>query len=232
MKAMNKSSAVAGSPMKKWAIIGAVALLVALSLYAFGRYQGNAELNAQRTAYDAKLKSSADELAKAQAQGLAAQNRAYLMEARAALYRTATDLDSRNFGTANSHLQEAGAALGKVDKTGSDGAQLESLQRDIASKNINVAINLGSQRAQVLEFAKQLNALIPTDDMTPVTIAPDMNAPQATSAPVPAAEAPTTAPEMAAPAATDAPSISDSIDAQMNNSATNSAPAIGDNAVQ
>lgn len=216
--------------MKKWAIIGAIALLVALCLYGFGRYQGNAALNAQRTEYDAKLKTSQDELQKAQAQVLAAQNRAYLMEARAALYRTATDLDGRNFGTANSHLQEAAAALGKVDKAGSDGAQLESLQRDIAAKNINVAINLGSQRAQVLEFAKQLNALVPASDLAPVTIAPDMNAPQAT--PAPAMEAPTTAPEMAAPDATQAPSISDSIDAEMNNSVSNAAPAIGNNAVQ
>ena len=219
--------------MKKWAILGAIALLVALGLYGFGRYQGNAELNTQRTEYEGKLKSSQDELAKAQAQVLAAQNRAYLMEARAALYRSATDLDSRNFGTANSHLQEASAALGKVDQSGSDGAQLQALQRSISTKNINVAINLGSQRAQVIEFAKQLNALIPADDMTPVTIAPapaDMNAPQAT--PVPAAEAPTTASEIVAPAATDAPSISDSIDAKMNNSVNNAAPAIGDNAVQ
>ncbi len=230
---MNNSSTSTASPIKKWAIIAAIAILVAAILYGVGRFQGNAALNSQRAEYETKLNTAQADAQKAQSQLIEAKNRGFLMEASAALYRTATDLDSRNFGTANTHLQEAATALSRVENAGADGAQISQLQRDIASKNINVAINLGSQRAQVIDFAKQLNALIPPADTTPATAAPataapvDMNAPQATPTPAPALETPATS-----DATNSAPSISDSIDAEMNNSTTNSGPTIGDNAVQ
>ncbi|MDP2210338.1 MAG: hypothetical protein Q8J63_01205, partial [Candidatus Aquicultor sp.] len=90
-------------------------------------------------------------------------NRALLMQARAALYRTAVDLDRRNFGIANTHLQEAATALRKIDDEsgGLNLARLNTLQSAISETDINVAVNLQEQRAKVLGFTDELNALVP-----------------------------------------------------------------------
>ena len=84
------------------------------------------------------------------------------MQADIALYRTATDLDQRNFGIANSRLKSAADALGKISQAaaGANSVQITQLQNSILAMNINVATNLEDQRAQVLKFASQLDDLI------------------------------------------------------------------------
>ena len=148
---------------KKILIIVILVIVLAAALFGGGWWQGRAQMAAQKADYESRLQAVEDELAQTQEQLAVQMNRALLMEARAALYRTAVDLDRRNFGIANTHLQEAATALGKIDDAsgGLNLGQLNSLQSAISEMDINVAVNLEDQRARVLGFTEELNALVP-----------------------------------------------------------------------
>lgn len=138
-----------------------IALVLGAIAYFVGLSQGRAQLDAQKTAHDQRISAIQAELRGAQSELTTANIRRHVMEARAALYRTLVDLDQRNFGTANEHLQEAALALGRISQ-GSNGVpvqQIDSLRTVIARTDINVATNLQQQRAQVLDLAAQLDAL-------------------------------------------------------------------------
>lgn len=142
-------------------IAGAVVALLILGVYFWGQFQTRSQLDAQQSDHEQRITAVQQQLQKAQADLSASNNRNQLLLARTDLYRTAADLDARNFGTANTRLQEAAAALGKVDasKGDLDAAKLAALRDEIASTNINVAIDLQAQRNQVLDLAAQLDAM-------------------------------------------------------------------------
>lgn len=148
---------------KKILIIVIVVLVVAAALFGGGWWQGRSQMAAQKADYESRLQAVGDELAQTKEELAVQMNRALLMEARAALYRTAVDLDRRNFGIANTHLQEASTALSKIDDVsgGLNIGRLNSLQSAISEMDINVAVNLEDQRARVLGFTEELNALVP-----------------------------------------------------------------------
>ena len=167
-------------PLQTLLIAGSVALLLMAALYFGGLFQGRAQgtsqLAAQKTQYDKQILGLQSETQKAKADLAASQNLNHIMEARGSLYRTSVDLDQRNFGTANTHLQEAAVFLSNI-KTGDGGipvAQIDALRSSIAQTNINVAADLETQRTRVLDFAAQLDALIPA---TPASAAPETPAP-------------------------------------------------------
>ncbi len=139
----NKGSAFA--KFKKILIGMVVATIAGAALYGAGWWQGRSQF-------------SSDVLNRA-------TNRAYLMEARGDLYDVTVNLDERNFGMANTRLQEAAAALGKIEDT--DGnlniSKIQELQKAVAKKNINVAVNLEQQRNTVLSYINVLNKLIPAE---------------------------------------------------------------------
>lgn len=139
------------------------ALLVAIGLYWGGLSRGRSQVAAQKTEYEQRIHVLRNDLHKTQEQLLAARNLSLLMQARAAFYRTAVDLDHRNFGTANKHLQEAATVLSKIDNSDGklDRRRISQLHSSAAEMNINVATDLEEQRGRVLEFAAQLNALLP-----------------------------------------------------------------------
>lgn len=148
-----------------------VAIVLAIILYFIGVSQGRRQLDAQKTAHDQRIGAIEAELRGARSELAAASARRHVMEARAALYRTAVDLDQRNFGTANEHLQSAAQALGRIAERsgGVPLQQIESLRALIDGTDINVATDLHKQRAQVLEFAAQLDALaVRMEPATPV----------------------------------------------------------------
>jgi hypothetical protein len=92
----------------------------------------------------------------------AAKNRTRLIQARASLYRSALDLDRRNFGIANTHFQESTATPGQVQSGGDlDMARLSALKENLAKTDINVATDLDGQRKQMLVFTRQVQALTP-----------------------------------------------------------------------
>lgn len=127
-------------------------------LYFVGLQAGKAQLASQKAGFDVERNGLQSKVTTAETARDAALNRAAMMEARAALYRTAIDLEARNFGTANAHLKEAASALGSVQNPG-----VEPLRDQIGATDLNVAVNLGDQRASVLGFAEQLNKLMPIE---------------------------------------------------------------------
>ncbi|MBS3909514.1 MAG: hypothetical protein KGZ93_07795 [Actinobacteria bacterium] len=139
-----------------------VVVVLAAALFGGGWRQGRAQVAAQKADYESRLQAVEDELAQTQERLAAQMNRALLMEARAALYRSAIDLDRRNFGIATTHLREAATALGKIDDVngGLDQTRLNALQSAIAETDINVAVNLEEQRAKILGFTEELDALV------------------------------------------------------------------------
>lgn len=149
----------------KWLIGGAAALLLILGAFAIGYFQGRSPIG--------DLQERAE---MAETRAATAESRSQLMEALALTYRTVLDLDARNFGTANERLQEGARVLGGVDTPRADtstvdASRLSALQDDMMGMDINVALDLDTQRTRVLGFAERLNRLMPN----PVT-APDFEA--------------------------------------------------------
>ena len=193
---MENSSRATGGPNK--VVIGIiVALVVAGALYAFGLMSGKGQMAAQKTDYEAQLQTSKASLQSANEQVATLTERGYLMQGQLFLYRTAVDLDQRNFGIANTHLKSAAASLAQVKNTQAE--KVSALHDEIAATNINVATNLQTQRDKVLGFVKQLDALAPPSEIssapatqtatpensetTPQTTTPETTTPDATSAP-------------------------------------------------
>ncbi len=168
---MNSSSDApakgAGSKAKSVLIGAAVALVLGALLYFAGLQAGRAQLATQAAKFGVERNGLSSKVTTAQSERDAARDRAAMMETRAALYRAAIDLDARNFGTANTHLKEAAAALGRVTNPATSG-----LRGEIAATDLNVAVNLGDQRATVLGFAAQLNQMMPVEiETTAPTVA-------------------------------------------------------------
>ncbi|MDJ0735856.1 MAG: hypothetical protein QNJ47_17635 [Nostocaceae cyanobacterium] len=147
-----------------------VAVIAGAAIYGIGWWQGSTGIADNKDRQKKQIESVQQQLQETKAQLAAVENYSYLMQTRAALFHTAVDLDRRNFGTANTHLQEAAVALSKVkDSSGTlNMDKLSSLQKAIAQSNINVAVNLEEQRRRVLSFVKQLDALIP-EELAPKT---------------------------------------------------------------
>ncbi|NJM22238.1 MAG: hypothetical protein HC874_27830 [Richelia sp. SL_2_1] len=149
------------SKIKKILIGVVVATIAGAGLYGAGWFQARSQFSAN----DEKIQLES-ELQQTKEQLTTARNRAYLMEARGDLYDTTVNLDSRNFGVANTRLEEAAAALNKVsDVNGSlNITKIKELQQAISKKNINVAVNLEQQRNTVLSYINVLNQLIPAEE--------------------------------------------------------------------
>ena len=148
----------AGSKIKLYLIGALVLLILGAVLYFVGLQAGKAQLAAQEADFGVERNSLKSQITTAQTERDAAKDRAALMETRAALYRTAIDLDARNFGTANQQLQGAATALARVQNP-----EVQGLQSEIAATDLNVAVDLADQRAKVLGYAEQLNQIIPVE---------------------------------------------------------------------
>ena len=158
---MNTSSSEApdaGGKIKLYLIGALVVLILGAVLYFVGLQAGKAQLAAQQAKFGIERNGLQSQVKTAETERDDARDRSAMMEARAALYRSAIDLDARNFGTANEHLQEAATALGRVSKSGT-----EQLRGEISGTDLNVAVNLGDQRQKVLSFAEQLNQMMPVE---------------------------------------------------------------------
>lgn len=141
-----------------------VALVLGAALYGFGFFRGNAQLAAQKADSESRIQLLQNQLGEKQGELSVVQNRVHLMQARAELYRTALDLERRNFGIANTHLKDSAALLSHLESTpGIDVEKLSALRDAVAKTDINVAVDLEAQRNTVLDFAAQLEALVPQD---------------------------------------------------------------------
>lgn len=142
----NAAPRTRGQRVKRWLISFAVGVLVGAVLFGLGWWQGRQEVDRLSRRVDA-MQIELDK----------SRSRAGIMEARASLYRAAIDLDQRNFGTANGHLQAAVSALGSVTDTTIAG--LRELRQNVASTDLTVAADLETQRNQVLQYAQRLDGL-------------------------------------------------------------------------
>ena len=132
-----------------------VAILVLVAVYFAGFRQGTAELEAQRRDFERKLSEAQKSLAQSESRN------AYVV-ARLALYRSALDLEHRNFGLAGSHLREAAGALASISPglAGVDKAGLDQIRRDVAGVNLGVADDVEKEKNQILEIASRLDGLV------------------------------------------------------------------------
>ncbi|MEM6753702.1 MAG: hypothetical protein AAF630_12090 [Cyanobacteria bacterium P01_C01_bin.38] len=145
------------SKLKKILIGIVIATITGAALYGAGWWQGRSQFSSSDEPIKRELQQTKELLN-------TATNRSYLMEARGDLYDVTVNLDERNFGMANTRLQEAAAALGKVEDDGNlNISKIQELQQAIAKKNINVAVNLEQQRNTVLSYINLLNKLIPAE---------------------------------------------------------------------
>jgi hypothetical protein len=124
-----------------------VMLVVAVVFYVIGRMQGRAPV----PALEARASG-------AEAQAAFVEDRALLNEALALTYRAVLDLDDRNFGLANERLHAAARVLNGL--SGVDGTAVDELRRQMAETNLAVAEDLAGQRARVLAFAAEIEALL------------------------------------------------------------------------
>lgn len=138
-----------------------LAIVIGAGLYFGGLNQGRGDLAAQKTQYEQQIKAGKTALDQRQAELAGVRNHNHMMQARIDLYRTAIDLDERNFGIANQRLREVTDALDQIKTAdgGIDTAKVAALAKSIASSNINVATNLQQQRARILDFAARLDAI-------------------------------------------------------------------------
>lgn len=95
-----------------------------------------------------------------------ARARVAILSAEAAAYRSAVALEARNFGTANDHLRRAGAALAtlpagdEVPGLSEEAvASLGEVRTALDATDLNVAVDVESQRATVLRLAGRLDEI-------------------------------------------------------------------------
>jgi len=134
-------------------IKAAVVLGVALIAFLIGWFVGRSPVGELR-----------DRAGHAESSLALMQDHLHMTEAVSLLYRTALDLDARNFGTANDRLEEAASIL---DRVAAAGSELESLRSTVASTDINVAQDLAGQRIAVLGLAESLQGLMASEQDNP-----------------------------------------------------------------
>jgi hypothetical protein len=148
----------ASSGMPRSAIWGAAALVVVLVLLGVGYALGVRPVEdlRERTG-QAETRAEAGEARIGELEAQLEANRALAL-----LYRTMLDVDARNFGTANERLDEARAALDRVDGNaiGAAAGEVEALREELRALDIRVAEDLSGQRSRVAEMARRLAAAL------------------------------------------------------------------------
>lgn len=152
----------APSPLRTVKVV-LLATVVGVALVAGGyltaSMQASSRMDAQKAGYEQAALVSQNELQSARQALADSTERNLLLSASAALYRTSADLDDRNFGTANAHLQEAAAAVAKAAEASAN-PQLARLGSALGQMDINVATDLAAQRSSVLQMAAEIDGVL------------------------------------------------------------------------
>jgi predicted negative regulator of RcsB-dependent stress response len=135
-----------------------VAIVLVAAGYLTASIQGSSRIAAQTAEHEQALLAIQKDLQGAQQALASTLERNQLLSASAALYRTSADLDDRNFGTANAHLQEAAAAMDKAAE-GAANPEFARLSTALGQMDINVATDLAAQRSSVLQLAAEIDGL-------------------------------------------------------------------------
>lgn len=156
MASETSSSGPFGLP--RFAVWGAALVVVILVSFLAGWMMGARPID------DLTVRAELAE-AGARASDIAAgelESRLLASQALSLLYRTASDVDARNFGTANERLDEAAATLARVDPVaiGPSAGTLETLRMQMEALDLRVADDLEGQRAALAELIQRLSAAL------------------------------------------------------------------------
>jgi hypothetical protein len=139
----------------------ALYVAAAVLLWLLGWWMGRSGPMAELVTVNERLttvQAQADAGEKARAKIVAAGN---LLESHIALLQTINELDQRNFGLAESHLQAARQWLAKTDaaEAGIDAAALAALKQELDATSLAVAVDLNVQRNALLSIEAKFRAL-------------------------------------------------------------------------
>lgn len=146
---------------RKVPIIPIVIIVAAIVLFAIGWWRGGAAPKAQVQQLTAQVEASREASEAAQRERDEARATIILREAQLAMLEANMELDRRNFGIANDHIERAGRRLAEVDASALSLSEqrLERLREDIAATNLNLATDLAEQRAHLNRLAAAINDL-------------------------------------------------------------------------
>lgn len=150
------------SSSRTWLTVVVILVIAGIAAYFVG---GAVERGTSSQAVVAAQQRTANvqsKLNSAQAQIAAVQSVNHLLSANVWTYRAAVALDNRNFGVANDAVSKAAANLGAVDATaaGVNAEAMTSLKKEAAGIKISVAINLETQRDQLLHLATDIDTIV------------------------------------------------------------------------
>lgn len=144
---------------RKLPIVPIIIIVAAIVLFAIGWWRGGAAPKAQVEQLTTELSESRDSASAAQRERDEARAGRTLREAQVALLQANMELDRRNFGIANEHIERASERLASIDSTtlSLDEARLQALREELAQTNLNLATDLAEQRAQLNRLAGEIN---------------------------------------------------------------------------
>jgi hypothetical protein len=148
------SSSSGPSALRRYLIWAGVVLVVLLGSFVAGVAVGRRPVR-DLTARVEQAEARADQ-AEARVADLDARLHAY--RALSLLHATVADLDARNFGVANTRLDEVVAALDRVDRErfGAAAEELGTIRNALAGMDVQVATDLADQRTTLTGLARRL----------------------------------------------------------------------------
>lgn len=147
---------------RKLPIVPIIIIVAAIVLFAIGWWRGGAAPKAQVEQLTSELSASRDSATTAQRERDEARAGMILREAQVALLQANMELDRRNFGIANGHIERAGERLGTIDAAALslDETRLDALREELGRTNLNLATDLAEQRAQLNRLADEINDIV------------------------------------------------------------------------
>jgi hypothetical protein len=138
-------------------------LLIAISSgigYGVGVFQSRSQIKKIQTEQKTALAEAQTQIEAAQSKVGAAEARSQLTQVRLGLLESVNELDQNNFGNANTLLRQASETLNKIEIS-KNPEMLAKLKEELSTAEINFAVNPVEQRKLMLNYSKQIEALLP-----------------------------------------------------------------------
>ena len=152
------------SRLKGPAIATGVALLTFAAGYGVAWFQSQDRFTQAEEQYEQQLKDKQQKLKDKSAALKEARVQVLVLSAHRQLHLSALALESRNFGTADQHMQKASEALTALaTKDTGHSATITKVKSQVSDWKPDVAEDVGQQRQEVLGFAQALAPLVNPD---------------------------------------------------------------------
>ena len=147
--------------MRNVMIVLVIALVLLGGLYGWMRLGTSRALDAQKVDFEKQLDKAHDALRQAREELNKEKTRSVLLGAVNGLYHTASDLESRNFGTAEKHLRAAVETLKNVEPASvADKEAISTIRDGVEGFKMDVTADVGQQRTAILDLAVRLEQLV------------------------------------------------------------------------